>query len=367
MSSETFLFIIIAYNYLLRLATRVLKRLQETDPRKDSKATGNVTRKNAADLEHENMEYHLKALYVPISESRTVHISVDGDCKIKKLIQEIDKENFEIELFFDQAHLAKNVPKNVTAIVKANNYHGSGDGRIGKQNLYRLINAIQAAVKKCCKKTTKIPSSEERNDPKVKQWVEKEMQIVKQHVTGDHSECELGGQNCSATTILRVYPGKYSDTKLKKLVESLFDHKYLKSTFIHEVVMAGCTSKNESFHALLVNRRLIVKGEGIHVSANNFDASIAVGSLIWNLGQIEAYRKSLESVGWTISETALRKLDMQERKQAKKTIKNLSLKPQIRAKRMRNQCQYTDTSKYRTSLQQADDLASRTIKRLKRK
>ena len=38
-----------------------------------------------------------------------------------------------------------------------------------------------------------------------------------------------------------------------------------------------------------------------------------------------------------------------------------------RAKRMRNQAQYTDTSKYRTSVQQANDLAARSIKRLRKK
>ena len=57
---------------------------------------------------------------------------------------------------------------------------------------------------------------------------------------------------------------------------------------------------------------------------------------------------------------------MQEKLQAAKTIKNLSLKPQIRAKRMRNQAQYTDTSKYRTSVQQANDLAAKSIKRLRK-
>ena len=104
--------------------------MQETDPEKDSKAAGNVTRLNAGDLEHENMEWHLNNLYIPISEDRTVQISVDGDCKIKKLIREIENENFEIELYFDQAHMGKNIPKNVTAIVKAHGYFGSGDGRI---------------------------------------------------------------------------------------------------------------------------------------------------------------------------------------------------------------------------------------------
>ena len=345
----------------------MLKRLQESDPSKDSKAAGNVTRKSATDLEHENMEYHLKELYLPISDSRTVQISVDGDCKIQKLIREIEKENFEIELYYDQAHLGKNVPKNVTAIVKAHNYYGSGNGRIGKHNLYRLINAIQVAVKKCCKITTKVPSSEERNDPKLKKWVEKQIEIVKKHALGDHSECESNGENCSDTTILRIYPGKFNENQLKRLTEALFDHKYLKPSFIDEVVMAGCTSKNEAFHSLLVNRRLIVKGEGIHVSANNFDASVAAGSLIWNLGQKEAYRQCLETVGWTISDKSLRKLERQERSQAAKSIKNLSLKPKIRAKRTRNQQQYTDTSKYRTSHQQAQDLAAKSIKRLRKK
>ena len=58
---------------------------------------------------------------------------------------------------------------------------------------------------------------------------------------------------------------------------------------------------------------------------------------------------------------------IQEKLQEAKSIKNLSLKPQIRAKRMRNQAQYKDTSKYRTSLQQANDLAARSIKRLRTK
>lgn len=164
------------------------------------------------------MEYHLQNIYVPISETRTVQLSVDGDCKIQNLIrqfaQEAEKDgeakHFEIELYYDQAHLAKNVPKNVNAIVKSHKFMGDGNGRIGKRNLYRLINAIQVAIKKCCKVTSKLPSKEQRDDPEMKLWVETQMNIVKKHAAGDHSSCESNGENCSDSSILRVYPGKFS-------------------------------------------------------------------------------------------------------------------------------------------------------------
>ena len=118
---------------------------------------------------------------------------------------------------------------------------------------------------------------------------------------------------------------------------------------------------------MMVNRRLIVKGEGIHASSSNFDGSVAAGSLIWNLGQVEAFRQTMKLVNWEISEPSLKKLAVQSKKQAAKSVKNLALKPVIRAKRTANQAQYRSTASYRTSKEQASDLAAQTIKRQRKK
>ena len=96
-------------------------------------------------------------------------------------------------------------------------------------------------------------------------------------------------------------------------------------------------------------------GEPLHVLTGNYDAQVAAGSLIWNLGQAEAFRQSMDLVNWQLSTASMKKLEYQEKCLAKKAQSTLLSKPAMRAKRIAKQQQYTDTSKYRTSAQQAKD------------
>ena len=98
-------------------------------------------------------------------------------------------------------------------------------------------------------------------------------------------------------------------------------------------------------------------GEPLHVLSGNYDAQVAAGSLIWNLGQAEAFRQTMELVDWKLSAASIKKLEYQAKELKKKADVNLQAKPAMRAKRIAKQNQYTDTSKYRTAAQQANDYA----------
>ena len=77
--------------------------------------------------------------------------------------------------------------------------------------------------------------------------------------------------------------------------------------------------------------------------------------MIWNLGQAEAFRQSMELVNWELSSASMKKLEYQQNCLTKKAQSNLLSKPAMRAKRIAKQNQYTDTSKYRTSAQQVKE------------
>lgn len=118
---------------------------------------------------------------------------------------------------------------------------------------------IKTAIQKCTKKTSKM-TKEERHDPETRLWIVNEMEKVKQHFIGNHSQCEFDGDHCNSVPVIRAYPGKFSQSQVNALVKAIFDKKYTSDKFIDQMVDAGCTSLNEAFHALLVNRRLVVKG-----------------------------------------------------------------------------------------------------------
>ena len=92
------------------------------------------------------MKWHLENFYIQIAEACVIQLSVDGDCDIQKLVRTVKNYANNIELYHDKAHLAKNVPANITAIVKDHKFHGSTNGRIGKQNLLKLITGLSYSI-----------------------------------------------------------------------------------------------------------------------------------------------------------------------------------------------------------------------------
>ena len=109
-----------------------------------------------------------------------------------------------------------------------------------------------------------------------------------------------------------------------------------------------------------MTKKYCIIGENIHVLTANYDASIAAGSLMWNLGQNEAYKQMMELVDWEISEASLHKLKKQCNKLDIKKTKKMAAKPAIIANRRAHQAQWHDKSQYRTSLLQAQDHARQT-------
>ena len=120
-----------------------MKRIQEGSKDKIEDGFGNIVADlRAGNLEHENMKWHLQNFYIEIAETCTIELSVDGDCEIQNLVKTIKNFANNIELYHDKAHLAKNVPANITAVVKDHKFYGSTNGRIGKKNLLKLITGL---------------------------------------------------------------------------------------------------------------------------------------------------------------------------------------------------------------------------------
>ena len=121
----------------------MLKRIQEGCKNKIDDGFGNIVAdQRAGNLEHINMKWHLENFYIQIAETCVIQLSVDGDCSIQDLVKTVRQNAHNIELYHDKAHLAKNVPANITAIVKEHKFYGSTEGRIGKQNLLKLITGL---------------------------------------------------------------------------------------------------------------------------------------------------------------------------------------------------------------------------------
>ena len=133
-------YIVFSKCYIVFSASRVLKRLQEGDDGKIEDGFGNIVADvGAGNLESLNMNWHLQNFYIQIAETCTIQLSVDGDCAIQDLVKTVQTFGNNIELYHDKAHLAKNVPANITAVVKDHKFHGSTYGRIGRKNLLKLI------------------------------------------------------------------------------------------------------------------------------------------------------------------------------------------------------------------------------------
>ena len=71
-----------------------------------------------------------------------VRVSVDGDCNYNKIL-ETENLKDKIELFFDLAHIVKNLLKMVTKILTEHNYNGYSNGKIDNVNKFGLVNYIK--------------------------------------------------------------------------------------------------------------------------------------------------------------------------------------------------------------------------------
>ena len=104
---------------------------------------------------------------------------------------------------------------------------------------------------------------------------------------------------------------------------------------------------NEYHHALMVNRRLVVKGESIRVISYNFDVKYALSVLFFNLGEKETFQRLFGHFGLVLGSVAKEEFTENERLAAIRCKRNLAQKPKILAERVKQQAQNQTKSKSR--------------------
>ena len=88
-----------------------------------------------------------------------VRVSVDGDCTYNKIL-ETENLKDKIELFFDLAHMLKNVLKMVTKNLTEHNHNGDANEKIDNVNKFRLANYIKNTMTKVTKIHREIENKE---------------------------------------------------------------------------------------------------------------------------------------------------------------------------------------------------------------
>ena len=270
-----------------------------------------------------------------------IRVSVDGDCTYGKILK-TEKLTDCVELDFDLAHTLKNVVKHVTAYLKKHDHHGDAEGKIGNNNKFRLVNYIKNTIRKA----TKIfHDTEDKKEAKI--VVGNAWQTMKNHCLGDHGTCHENGENCREEPVFRTYGRKFTQTQLDDLITDLFDNWLCSEGLYVKLENFGNTSNLESFHSVFTNRNLWNKSGSLHVTTPMFDGITAVASTLYNFGDKETARKMMSLVDWTVLDGNLHALDQAEKNRDSKAPAKMKSKAINKLKRVKNQKQYQNTTKWR--------------------
>ena len=180
---------------------QITKRAQEA--KQDNKFRGDVRWDLLAQhLEAENCKKLLKKELQMLGELFDFNLSIDKDCRIKKLLNETTKKwPHIVKVLYDAAHTIKNVPAHLKSIIQNNDFWGDSLGRIGFNNFYRLLN--------CSTSTAKILCKERRENGISREQIVQKLKVLKQHVGGFHAKCE-NRSKCQKEPIIKSYPNKFS-------------------------------------------------------------------------------------------------------------------------------------------------------------
>ena len=319
----------------------VCKRFQET--KEGTKYLGDIYRNTSAQhLEALNMQKLISNFIIPLANMHPIKITTDQDCRMQKLLEEMTLNCLHrLQVLTDTAHLCKNIRSKLQKILALPEirHSGDGNGKLGNYNFYRLTTTCRLKVKLLCKrrKTQGISKDE----------IRKEMKALKMHCLGIHTWCNEKGRNCGKEKILKIYKGKFELPKLQKLITEMFDKFLCSESFIDKIHNSGSTSMVEWFHSLLVNRRLVVKNDNIHVKSYYYDAACSVGACIYNLGEKQALTRIYKKFGFNLHQSVINKLEIREKEKGKRRLRNLNEKPVILQQRQKNQKQHQSETKFR--------------------
>ena len=316
----------------------ITKRAQEADPK--SKFRGDVRWDlTAQELEGENCRKLLNSQLKSLATQFSFSLSMDQDCKVKKLVNQVTKNwPNEVKVLFDAAHTIKNIRNNSQAIIKDHSFWGDSVGRIGFNNFYRFVRGATVTVKLLCKLR--------REKGIEKAEIKQKMLAFKAHSAGFHYHCEHKDK-CKKEPTIKYYPNKFSRKQVHQLLTGLFDNYLCSEDFIDAIYNCGVTSPNEFFHSILTNRRLVVKGENVNVLSLSYDASYCLGILFFNLGEVGTFQRLFDYFGLTLNDQSLKNFESNEKMAVLRREKNLKLAPVIRENRKKNQKQNQSKAKDR--------------------
>ena len=307
-----------------------------------AKKYGDFYQVNAKVLEDIGFRNNLEKVIKPLlNVFDKIRISVDGDCTYNKILK-TEKLTEWIELDFDLAHTLKNVVKHVIEFLKAHSYHGDAEGKIGNANKFRLINYIKNTIRK----STKIfCETHDRDHAKV--LVYDAWETMKEHCLGNHDNCHEDGENCRKEPVFRTYGPKFTQEQLDNFVSDLFNKWLCSEAMFEKLEKFGNTSNLESFHSVFTNRNLWNKSGSLHVATPMFDGITAVASTLYNFGDKQTANKVMNLVGWTVLEGNLHALDQAEKARDSKVEEKIKNKAINKLKRVQNQKQYNNTTRWR--------------------
>ena len=320
------------------IGSNVTKRAQELKP--GTSVKGNVVWNTPAQhLEGLNCDKIIENFVKPLANLFDIELSMDQDLKsVNKIKMASEKCTFTIHIKRDTAHILKNIRKKLIKILKDLLYFGDATGKIGNWNFYRLVKCVRATVGRLCKlrKLQNISKDE----------IKRQLVILKQHCVGWHRDCRALA--CQKEPILKSYGDKFDKKSLSKLITEVFENFILSDNYVQSIFDCGCTSQNEFLHSILVNRRLVVKSENIHISSYNYDLAFAIGTLFFNLGERSTFERSFSHFGHKLNPITLSKFDKIDHLAIRRREYNLKNKPINSANRATKQAQYNTQTKSRT-------------------
>ena len=276
---------------------------------------------------------------IPLTDNYQILLSSDQDVKVGKTVNESNEKcKIPIQLRVDTAHICKNLKARLEKILRDQKYMGDSIGKIGNQNFNRLVVAVKSTVKELCKRR-KLHHIQK---PEILEG----LKLLKMHCAGIHVKCK-NKSKCGREPILKRYEGKFDRKQMQNLLTAVFDNFLMADDMVQAIFDAGCSSQNEYHHSLLVNRRLVVKGESIHVSTYNFDASYAMSVLFYNLGEVGVFEELFGHFGLFFGDICREKFEKNEKLALIRKEHNLREKPAVLAQRVKNQKQNKDTAKSR--------------------
>ncbi|CAG5080206.1 Oidioi.mRNA.OKI2018_I69.PAR.g9504.t1.cds [Oikopleura dioica] len=239
------------------------------------------------------------------------------------------------EFVDDRAHISKNIPGTVNRNFKT----GSSEMRFTPLQKLEILSRLQRATEETMDKCS------------TGEWglaeATAKMNKTRLHSYGDHSMCD---SNCPGKPPIFQPHGAFTQEKIVSEVDAFFA-AHFGEKFIESLVATGSSSPVEFYHALMIRRRLWVKGTHASVLSRRYEVAAAISTLIYNEGQDKAFKMMLEAVSYAVPEVGLERIEAQEKERKEKCEEKQKKKSKVENARRRNQKQYTEMGGYATQKQ----------------